>query len=177
MKRTALLAVIITMIAASAVLSAPRKKGKVKLAEKGVAVELTFTGAGKMAVTFKPRRIPVGTYTPDSYVLMKKDRSGKICKLESRVVRGATPWSFDVEDGETTELEIGPPIKLVPIRYISGRNRSGQKIIPIGYRIIGKGGEHYAHGVRMGSRRLPAPHFQIVDGNEKVLAQGQFEYG
>ena len=177
MRRALVWAVVITLITGSAVLSAPKKRGNVKVAGKGLAVEMEFTGGQKFVVTSKAVRIPVGTYTPESYSLMMKDRSGKICKLESRRVTGAEPWSFTVEEGETAELDVGPPIKIVPIRYRSAKDRSGQKIIPVGYQIVGKQGEHYAHGVLMGSRRLPAPFFQIVDGNDKVLAEGQFEYG
>ena len=31
--------------------------------------------------------------------------------------------------------------------------------------------------LKMGIRNVPLPYFQVLDGNDKVLSQGQFEYG
>ena len=177
MKKFAVLLVILALVAAAVVHAAPRKRGAIKLTAKGLVLEMDFGQKQKLIVTSRAKRLRVGTYTPVSYTLMKRAKSGKIYKLESRKVTGATPWSFKVEEGETTELDIGPPLKIVPIEYVSGVSRTGQRTIPVGYRILGKQGEQYQHGIRMGARRLPAPAYQIEDGNGKVLASGKFEYG
>jgi hypothetical protein len=82
-----------------------------------------------------------------------------------------------VEKGKPTDIDVGPPLTFTPVVYRAGADKSGSTVIPVGFMVQGKKGEMYSPGFKMGTRTVPAPLFQIVDGNNKVLAEGKFEYG
>ncbi|HUU42288.1 MAG TPA: hypothetical protein VMX57_00825 [Planctomycetota bacterium] len=167
---------VLALVAATALPAQARDYGKVQLVGKGLAMELEFKGGQKLVLTSKTKKLPVGTYTPESYTLMMQGKGGTY-RLTSVTATDGTGWSLTVEKDQTTEVDLGPPLKVVPIRYAGGRDKTGQLVIPIGFSIQGKNGETYEHGVRMGAMRVPAPVFQIESEDGKALATGKFEYG
>ncbi len=169
--------VLVVLVAANSY-AVSRDAGILKLAgdDKNTIIELELPNKIKVTITTKGIRFPVGTYIPKSYTIMKRDRSGKVWKMTCGSKLGPVS-TFTVEKGETTVLEIAPIIIVKSIRYRSSRGKDGGLTIPIGLSLEGKNGQSYSPSVYMGSRRVPAPQFQILDGNNKVLAQGKFEYG
>lgn len=177
MRKVAVVALVLVLVVATPVLAASKKTGKVA-APKGVVIELKFPGDKTLIVTSKGKRLPAGTYTPESYVLMKKGKSGQIYKLASgSPPKGETSWSFTVEEGKTTKLDWGQPLTVRIVRMTSHTDKKGVRTIPIGFRIVGKNGETYSLTVRVGARRAPAPLIQIESAKGKVLVRDKFEYG
>ena len=179
MRKLALWTVVVAVLTALVATNvhAQRAAGTVKLGgtDKSMAVQLLLPNKIKVTVTTKGTKFPVGTYTPKAYMLMKRDRSGKIWKATCRGGLGSLS-TFTVSNGGTTVLEPGTDIVVSAVVFRMSR-RGGRTTIPIGLSIGGKGGESYDPSVRVGSRRVPPPLFQILDENEKVLAQGKFDYG
>ena len=184
MRKAVILAIILALVVVgiSTVDAKKKAKGKIKLAQKGYVMELEFDGGVKFNVTSKAKSLPVNTYTPKAFKLMKLDKKRKIWSLESygKFTNGKSTMGpvaeFEIKEGETTELDVGPPLL---VRVVVGHRstKNGQKTISINYRIDGKAGEMYRPAPSVGSKRVPAPLFQITDPKGKILAQGKFSYG
>jgi len=176
MRKLAVLAVATALVAATAY-AASKNVGTVKVTDPNMAVELTFAGT-KQKVTVNGKGVPVpeGSYTVESYSVMVRTRGGTLWTLECSGNLGDLA-SLTVEKGKTAEIDMGPPLKFTPIVYRSSVDKTGKLIVPVGFAVQGKRGESYSPGFKMGARTVPAPLFQIVDDNNKVLAEGKFEYG
>lgn len=177
MKRLALLTIAVVFLAAVAAVGASKATGTVKFLQTGSALELTFANKQKLVITTKGTAIPEGTYAPENYAILKPAKDGSVWRLGGVKGKLGDLASLTVTKGETKELDLGAPLKVKPMRYQAMQNKAGDTLIPIMYTITGKNGEEYSPEIKMGVRNAPLPYFQILDGNDKVLAQGQFEYG
>lgn len=63
-----------------------------------------------------------------------------------------------------------------PLRVEADVQNEGREV-SIGLVVAGKAGEKYVGGALKNNVRQPAPTFEIVDENKKVLESGAFEYG
>ena len=178
MRKLMFIAVTFAIVAvAITAVDAKKPTGKVKIAQKGLAMELEFPDKTKFMITYKSRSIPVDTYKPKFFTLMAQDKKKKIWKLESYTGDSMGPVKeFQITEGETTELDVGPPLVVKPVIY-EAYVKNKQKIIPVTYRIEGKAGEVYRPDARVGAKLVDAPLFQITDEKGRVLAEGKFEYG
>jgi hypothetical protein len=173
MKKVAL--IVAVALACSAVLYAAAKEyGTVKTADKNVAVEFNFDGQ-KAVFTSKEKRIPAGDYNAKEVNVMVRSKSG-VYTFQPYVRTGQIAYTLSVTKDEATELGWAPPFTFKPIRYQSSV-KDGIKTIPIGFSMTDKNGASFMHEIKIGSKTVPAPSFQIEDETGKVLASGKFEYG
>lgn len=85
------------------------------------------------------------------------------------------PWGklsrIEVERGETTGVELGPPLTIKPlVEVFPGR-------VFVGLRICGRAGEQYNNLVYRNDRRIEAPKVRILSEGGTTLASGSFAYG
>jgi len=175
MRKLAVLVAVVALVVAGAAYAAPRATGIVKLSDKNMALELTFVSGETRVVNSKGVALPEGTYSPKSFTLMTLAKSGRVWKLECLKTLGGLS-SFTVTKGETTVLDVGPPLAVKAYIYQTQMTDKG-KVVPIGLVIQGKTGEVYSSAVYMDKLKVPPPTFRILDENSKVLAEGKFEYG
>jgi hypothetical protein len=102
----------------------------------------------------------------------------------SRTDAAKTPWQvigqsrfgpirmFEVRAGETSAIQVGPPLalKVQPAPLADG-------VIDIGIFIQGRGGEGYSAGVTQNGVLRQSHTLRILDEAGKVLATGKFEFG
>lgn len=177
MKKFIVPAAAIALLVTAGAFAAAKAVGTLKFADKTTVLELTFANKQKLNVTSKGTAVPEGTFTPESYALLKQTRDGKVWRLEGVKGELGDLATITVTKGETTEFDLGTPLKVELIRFASGTNKEGDTLIPLYYTIKGKKGESYSLEMKMGARNVPLPKFQILDPNNKVLTEGQFEYG
>jgi len=177
MRKLLVWTVVIALLATAGAYAAAKGKGTLKFKEAGTVLELTFANKQKLNVTSKGVSVPEGTYTPEVYALLKPTRDGTVWRIEGIKGNLGELATIEVVKGETKEYDRGAPLKMGPMRYRGMQDKTGAMIIPIGYTIKGKNGENYSLEIMMGARHAPLPYFQILDGNDKVLKEGQFEYG
>ncbi len=177
MKRLALLTAAVVLLAAVAAVGASKATGILKFMQTGAALELTFANSQKLIVTNKGTKVPEGTLMPESYAILKPAKDGTVWRLEAPKKKPGDLASITVTAGETKEIDVGAPLTVKPMRFLATQNKAGERFIPIMYTITGKNGEPYSLEVKMGARNAPLPYFQILDGNNKVLTEGKFEYG
>ena len=115
-------------------------------------------------------RLPAGKYMPVMVSLNRTDADG--AKWTLRRSGGTDKLSqLRIEAGKTCAIDLGPP--LVARTDVRQNSRN----VTIGFSLVGKAGEQYAAGATKDNKRLPAPTLEIIDGNEKVIHTGKFEYG
>ncbi len=114
--------------------------------------------------------LPAGKYMPIRVSLSRTDADG--AKWTLRRSSGTDKLSqLRIEAGKTCVIKLGPP--LVARTDVQQRDRN----VFIGLSLVGKAGTTYAAGATKNNKRQPAPTFEIIDGNEKVIHTGKFEYG
>ncbi len=176
MRKFVLPAVAVLLLAAVAI-AASKGTGTLKFVDTTTVLQLTFANKQTLKITSKGMSMPEGTYSPESYSLLKQTKDGKVWRLDSGKKNLGELATITVTKGETTEIDLGAPLKIEPMRFRSSQNKAGDTIIPICYTIKGKKGESYSLEVMMGAQHAPLPAFQILDPNDKVLTEAKFEYG
>jgi hypothetical protein len=115
--------------------------------------------------------MPVGDYkvtTPGFRRKQKRD----VWELQGEV--GSVDESFSITGGETTELEVGPPLRLVVSNTMK---RSGTGfVVSLRFGIEGSNGEKYKY-LRKNGKRVKLPEVVIRDEKGKEVKKGHFEYG
>ena len=177
MKKLALLTIAVALLTAVAAVGASKSSGTVKFMQTGSALELTFANKQKLIITGKGTSVPEGTLMPETYAILKPGKDGAVWRLEGVKGKLGELASITVTKGQTTEIDIGLPLTVKPMRFMATRNKAGETFIPIMYTLTGKNGELFSNEMKMGARNAPLPYFQITDSNNKVLSEGQFEYG
>lgn len=139
----------------------------------GVAASLILmsdTGVHNLSGSGGKWQVPEGKYTCENLSVAKADAAGKECLLSGSDVGPLE--KFEVRGGETTTIEIGPPLAL---KVEASDPQGGQVSLDIA--LAGKGGETYSAGVRKGAVRTPPPKVKVFDVSGKVLAEGNSEFG
>ena len=180
--RTIVAGIALTAMAALAVAPAfsadddARPHGTLKLTDEDLALKLVLDK--RTSVTIKPGKelkSPVGTVKPESLSLYGRDKKRRVWELSCYRSLGELR-KIEIEDGETTELEVGPPIK-VAVHLSQGKPQAGTKPVYLTLMYTGAAGESYSTAVKMNRRMAPAPKFEIENENGKRLHRGSFEYG
>ncbi len=172
MKKWVLWTVVIALLASAGVFAAAKAVGTIKLKAPATVLELAFANKQKLNITSKGVSAPEGEYAPESYALLKPARDGKVWRLQNyKGVLGKLK-TIKVSAGETTEIDLGAPLKVAPTR--DKAERRGRRVtIPISYEITGKSGEAYSLQLWAGNTTARHPHFQILDKYDKVLDEGR----
>jgi hypothetical protein len=173
------IALIVVFAVAASVYCAAKKAGTLKLTNDALAMEINFGKTMNTLVMVPPKRgvnLPEGTYLPTSWSIMAQDKKGNLWKLHGLgTVTGQRTGSITITEGQTTELDIGPPLTVTA--SAQQMDDAKGKLVSIGLSIKGKGGEWYTADAKMGTQSVPNPTFQILDENKRILAQGAFAYG
>ena len=138
----------------------PKKPGK-KPAEKQEGTEAKPSGASFLAALF-------GALTPARYV-------GPRFTLVSAAGTGKCPV-VKVRKGETVALPFGPPYKTAVTFGGVGKDKEKKEVARLQMSLLGAAGEECTNMLINGSRPS-APHFTITTKKDKVVAEGDFEYG
>jgi len=116
----------------------------------------------------QPIELAAGAYAIDLCVFEKNDPNGTRWQITGMP---RSKVSVDIGNNTTTQLTVGPPLKLALSATKSGDT------IAFGFSITGKAGEIYAPAILRGNQALPPPGVEIRDAAGKVIARGQFKYG
>jgi len=115
--------------------------------------------------------VPEGTYLPIRITLAKQDRAGVKWSITGRP-SGARQL-IKLEEGKTAELKLGGQL----VTKTDARKTGSGQTYSIGLSLEGPGGVSFGPGVMKGSKRQPAPKFEIVNRKGKVLKSDKFSYG
>ncbi|MBN2181712.1 MAG: hypothetical protein JW715_07340 [Sedimentisphaerales bacterium] len=116
-----------------------------------------------------PFEIKVGSYMPRRIVLRKTETSDKWYSLVSNGKWGDL-GAIDVSKGQTTEIRLGPPLKIkTEIRH-STRNET------ISVSIVGRAGEQWNPQVLTPEGPKTAK-LKVINETGDVLAEGRCQYG
>lgn len=110
-----------------------------------------------------------GTWKVINYVLDATRAGGKRTAVEASY--GNKQPTVTVEKGETAELPFGGAFRAI---VTSGRTKD--KKIALRLQIVGPVGER-CRSILVKGGRPPKPRFVIKDKNDKIVHQGEFEYG
>jgi hypothetical protein len=143
----------------------PWAKGRIKLIGRGVSIELRDIWGRCTSLTSDDEALEVfaGTYRPKLIQVTSPENDSPEFAIQCK-----GPWGklsqIKVKKDETTVIECGPPFKAVA--KVSRRER----VVSVGYSIIGKAGEDY-------SSAFGWPEVTVLDEKENVLAMGRFGAG
>ena len=115
-------------------------------------------------------QLPVGRYQIAMLQLGRKDDDGVEWTLQC-LQPPQKLRQFKIREGETTSIEIGPPLTLAATTSKKG------KTVSIGLELAGRAGERYLPGAVKNGKMQDAPSLKILDENGKELVSGSFEYG
>lgn len=115
--------------------------------------------------------IPAGDYKVVVPNFRLKGKGG-IWELEGSP--GSCKAAFAVEEGQVTEVAIGPPLKIV-IDTTMSRSGSGY-VVSLKFRIEGSQGEEYKF-LRKNGRKVKLPALSVRNDRGKEVKKGHFEYG
>ena len=110
-----------------------------------------------------------GTWKVINYILDATGAGGKRTAVEASY--GNNQPTVTVEKGETAELPFGGAFRAI---VTSGRGKDNK--IALRLEIVGPSGEK-CRSILVGGGRPPKPRFVIKDANDKIVHQGEFEYG
>ena len=120
----------------------------------------------------QPVELPAGEYRLQS-VRYTYTEGGQNWSLQGQGDAQSSP--LVIAEGETTHLELGPPLQARITA--SGRSRPGQNV-SLRIQLVGANGELYSPGgLTQNGRRPPEPTFRIVDATGETVAKGAFKYG
>ena len=126
----------------------------------GICVVLVLAGVMKLFSSVSSLGGMGGTVK----ALTAKDSQGNRWILEA--IKGQPMSKFAKSSSKP-----GEPLTIEADVQIEGRD------VSIGLVVAGQAGEKYVGGAMKNNVREPAPTFEIVDENKKVLESGAFEYG
>ncbi len=115
--------------------------------------------------------IPAGDYEITTPGFRRKGKGG-IWELQGEP--GSMRRAFSVSEGNTTEVEIGPPLKLV-VTHSMRRSGTGF-VVSLKFAIEGSQGEKYKY-LRKNGKRVKLPEVVIKNEKGKEVKTGHFEYG
>lgn len=115
--------------------------------------------------------VPSGRYRVNNVGFRRKHR-GKVWELEGKP--GSCTASFDIREGESTQLDVGPPLKIRVTTDI--RDEGTLQRASLSFSIVGSGGEVFQY-LRAGGRKVDLPEIQVRNPGNKVVEKGRFEYG
>jgi hypothetical protein len=115
--------------------------------------------------------VPVGSYKVNTSSFRMKHK-GKTWELEGEP--GNCSQSFTVEEGQTTEVSIGPPLKIMVTANL--RVVGNGRVASLDFHIAGADGEKYKY-LREGGKKVDLPDISIRNGRNKEVEKGAFEYG
>jgi hypothetical protein len=135
------------------------------------AVTLDLRSKSQPAVlTLRRGTAPVvaGTYEVRSIRFVAKDERDRHWRTEGTFLNGQLP-RVEIVPGETTELEIGPPLRVRPV--LSRRGGA----VEIDLVIHGRAGEDYRW--QQLDESIPKPWLEIRDEAGEIVHRATFEYG
>jgi len=147
--------------------------GKIKVSQPGFLLELR-EGSDVLYVSNSEGDeldIPTGDYKITTPGFRRKGKGG-IWELQGET--GSLNMDFDVSEGELTEIEVGPPLKLVCTSTMR-REGTGHSI-SLKFWIEGSQGEKYKY-LRKNGQRVKLPSVSIRNEKGKEVKKGSFEYG
>jgi hypothetical protein len=116
-------------------------------------------------------QLPAGSYTTRMLQLKKTDKVGRTWILTCYGGTAGELNRFTIREGETRQMEAGPPLTIRTAASPEGGD------VSIGFSILGRAGEQYRPDVRKDGERQPAPKLRIVDKSGKELVKDSFQYG
>lgn len=147
--------------------------GKVKVSSPGFLLELR-EGKDVLYISNTEGQeldMPVGNYTVTTPGFRRKGKGG-IWELQGDP--GSINESFEITEGGTTEVEVGPPLKLVLANSMS-RQGTGY-VVSLKFSLEGQNGEVYKY-LRQNGKRVKLPEVSIRNEKGKEVKKGHFEYG
>jgi len=143
------------------------------------ALQLLSQTKGLLALrsTGDPLPVPVGSYQLYQCAVEKKDAAGAVWKAIGAGTKDAE--QIHVTEGQTVSLKLGPPLKMgVSVRASSSSRRRSIKpgsTVRLELKVSGRYGESYqARSILKGTTPAPAPAFEIVNEDDKVVDSVQF---
>lgn len=149
------------------------KLGKVEVSSPGFLLELR-EGNDVLYISNSEGGdldIPVGDYEVTTPGFRRKQK-GKIWELQGEP--GSTKIPFSVSEGNTTEVAVGPPLKLV-VNHTMRREGTGF-VVSLRFEIQGSKGEKYKY-LRKNGQKVKLPEVVIKNEKGKEVKTGHFEYG
>jgi hypothetical protein len=115
--------------------------------------------------------VPIGSYTVNTPGFRRRFR-GAIWELEGEP--GGCDKSFSVKEGEVTDVDVGPPLRLM----ITGTQRvmGNGMLVSLNFKIAGSTGERYRF-LRRNGKKVELPEISIRSEQNKEVKRGRFEYG
>ncbi|MCX5654863.1 MAG: hypothetical protein NTY65_09480 [Planctomycetota bacterium] len=141
----------------------------------GTAASLTImtlmsdTGMHSLSGSSGKWQVPEGRYACQNLQITKTDADGKTWTLIGSDVGSLA--KFEVRGGETTAIQIGPPLAL----KVDAQSQGGQTTLNLV--LVGKAGETYSIAPRKGTEQPLPPKVKVFDASGKVLAEGNSEFG
>lgn len=147
--------------------------GRIKVSNPGFLLELV-QDQDVLYVSSESEQeidVPVGKYQINTSGFRRKGKGG-IWELEGEP--GGCKESFLVAEGKTTEIALGPPIKLV----ITGTTQAQGNgiVVYLDFAIEGSTGEKYKY-LRQNGKKVELPEVFIKTPGGKLVKKGRFEYG
>jgi hypothetical protein len=146
--------------------------GTVRILAPGGIVRLDMMpGAYRVAMNGAPSPLPVGEYRVRGIQLCTWDDKGFRYRMQC-LSRPEEVNHLQIKEGETTTIEVGPPltVKADPVR-------DGENIV-VNVQVWGAHGERYfPYGITDGGHLEGPAGIKIFDEAGKELASGGFEYG
>ncbi|OVE81026.1 hypothetical protein BVY04_04365 [bacterium M21] len=110
--------------------------------------------------------LPEGTFTLYSLEITEKDSKGKKWTLSMSPTGNKS--SITIKADKDASFDAGPPVKTWLESSVSGQNK---------FHLSLKSVDRYGNKVVLNSNRSDESRFQILSLDEKVLMEGNFEYG
>ena len=148
--------------------------GKVEVSEPDFLLELV-EGSDVLCVNGIDGTVldmPTGDYRVIAPGFRRKGKGG-IWELEGKP--GACKLSFEVSKDSQTEIELGPPLKIIVDAKVKDRGATGW-YLELKYRMEGANGEEYAY-LRQNGKKVKLPEVSIRNSRGKEVKKGHFEYG
>jgi hypothetical protein len=147
--------------------------GTINVSNPGFLLELV-EGSDVLCVSNEREQemgIPTGDYRVSVPGFRQKHRSAT-WELEGK--RNSCEAKFEIKEGATTELALGPPLR-VDINAVVKKVRSAYTLY-LDFKLEGMTGEEYLY-LRKNGRKVNLPEIIIKNSRGKVVKKGRFEYG
>ncbi len=155
--------------------------GTLKIKADGIAATTMAMTNGQSCAFSAPdfsAQLPAGSYKPRVLWVFAtedvKQTDGTVKRVRWDIASGG-PWGdlakINVKENAATEVKLGPPF------ILKGESVQDDGIVAISLGVLGQAGETYGPSVVRGGDSTPAPGFDIVSKDGKVLTSGSFEYG
>ncbi len=147
--------------------------GKIQVSQPGFIFELAdgnevlCVSGGKEQVI----NMPVGDYKVVAPSFRQKYK-GAIWELEGKL--GSCKAKFDVAEGGTTEVAVGPPLKVVIDAKV--KSQYGATYVTMDFKLEGANGEEYQF-LKKDGRKVALPEISIRNSRGREVKKGRFEYG